>query len=310
MNNKISVIIPVYNVERYLERCLDSLVNQIHKNIEIILINDGSTDSSKSICEKYVQNDDRIRLINQKNGGSSIARNSGLDAATGDIIAFIDSDDYIEDTMFSSMFECMQTHNLDVVEIAPIGTDNNKEFSNKLVIEDSVTSSVRVIKNTAFSVWRRIYKKALVNEMRFIPGIIHQDVFYTIDVLNKAKKIGYLDKPLYVYNTENISIIRSKYSIEKINTGIRATEYIINKSIDHPKVKSAINNYVVFYYTDHYFLLSRNKSIDPEKKFRNKLRKEIYRRINSKNVGLRSLLVLLAPKWFMEFTLPIIQKIK
>lgn len=310
MKDKISIIIPVYNVEQYIKRCLDSIINQTHKNLEVILVNDGSVDNSKSICEAYAKKDSRILLINQKNGGSSIARNTGLDNATGDIIAFIDSDDHVEKTMFASMFKCMHDHNLDVVDIEPIRANSQKVFDNELIIEDTITASKRVIKNTAFAVWRRIYKKDLVKGMRFIPGIIHQDVFYTIDVLNKASSIGHLNSPFYIYNNESVGIIRSKYTTAKISIGIRATEYIINNASDEPSVNKTVDNYVVFYYTDHYFLLSRNKHVDTDKKFRKKLKKEIIKRINKENIRLRSLLVILSPKWLMEIISSSNQKLK
>ena len=122
MHNLISVIVPVYNVEDYLERCINSIINQTYTNLEIILVNDGSTDSSGIICDQYSQIDSRIRVIHKKNGGLSDARNVGLDVATGEFISFIDSDDWISLTMFSEMVSQF-TDTVDIVSAKFIETD-------------------------------------------------------------------------------------------------------------------------------------------------------------------------------------------
>ena len=111
---KVSIIIPVYNVESYLRRCLDSVVNQTLKDIEIILVNDGSTDGSLAICEEYAKNDDRIKIITRKNGGLSAARNTGLDNATSEYIGFIDSDDWVDTNFFENLYNTAIEKNCDV----------------------------------------------------------------------------------------------------------------------------------------------------------------------------------------------------
>ena len=223
MKNKISVIVPVYNVESHLHRCVDSIINQTLQNLEIILVDDGSRDTSGDIC------------------------------------------DY------------------DVFEI-----------------QDKASAIKRVIQNTSFSVWRRLYKTSLIHDLRFIPKIIHQDVFYTIDMLNRIEHIGYLNKSLYNYNTDNESIIRSKYSLEKITIGIKATEYIMNNIPRQPELQQAVNNYITYYYTDHFFLLSRNSEIDPNKLFRQKLRIAVRDSISLKNYNIRSFMVIFLPYRAME----------
>lgn len=296
----ISVVVPVYNVENYLPSCIDSIINQSYKQLEIILVNDGSTDSSGIICEKYATNDKRVIIKHIKNSGSSVARNEGLDIATGEYIAFVDSDDYINTDMFSQMVEALEEYNLDFVEITPNHLLNKNLIDKKLYIEDRVTAINRILKTTAFSVWRRLYRKDLVSEMRFIPGIIHQDVFFTMDVLNKIEKSGFINNTLYYYNKDNYSVIRSKYSKQKLETGIRATEYIVKSLKDYSKTKKAVDNYLTHYYTDHFFLLSRNTSIDPNKKYRKKLKSAIIQSINNSNKSLRPLMVRYLPIWLMN----------
>ncbi|WP_339893540.1 glycosyltransferase [uncultured Algibacter sp.] len=310
MANLISVIVPVYNAEKYLVRCINSICNQTYKKLEIILVNDGSSDNSKSICEAFQKNDPRLVLINQKNGGSSIARNTGLENATGDIISFIDSDDYIEEVMLEKMFQLMTKNNLDVIEIERNAVYDKKVFDNSFTIEDPITSTERILRTTAFQVWKRIYKRHVVENMRFIPNIIHQDVFFTIDVINKVPNIGYLNNPLYIYNRESIGIIRSKYSEMKRDIAIRATEYIAANIPKDVRLEKVMNEYIVSYYTDHYFLLSRNNSFDIERKYRKKLKKEIIKAYDLSKIRLRSFLVIAMPTKFMEFISTSYQSIK
>ena len=115
--NKISVIVPIYNVENYLRRCVDSILKSTYENLEIILVDDGSTDECPTICDDYAKKDPRIKVIHKKNGGLSDARNKGLDIATGEYISFIDSDDYIESSMFQRIFEAISTKDVDLVFI-------------------------------------------------------------------------------------------------------------------------------------------------------------------------------------------------
>ncbi|WP_178985257.1 glycosyltransferase [Winogradskyella helgolandensis] len=301
MENKISVIVPVYKVETYLHRCIDSITNQTYTNLEIILINDGSPDSSGKICDDYATKDNRIIVIHKKNEGSSCARNAGLDIATGDYIAFVDSDDYINELMLETMLNKLLDHQLDVVEITPKSKYNQTSADNHFEIQDKSTALKRIIQNTTFSVWCRLYKRAIVHDLRFIPKIIHQDVFYTIDVLNRINQIGYLNNKSYNYNTDNESVIRSKYTLEKITIGIRATEYIMNNTPKQPDIQQIVNDYITHYYTDHYFLLSRNTEIDTNKVFRKKVRNAIRKSINLKNFRLRSIMVVVFPYKIMEF---------
>ncbi|WP_340155442.1 glycosyltransferase [uncultured Winogradskyella sp.] len=301
MTNLISVIVPVYNAEQYLERCINSIANQTYRNLEIILINDGSSDSSKTICKSFATNDTRITVVNQQNGGSSIARNTGLEIAKGDFISFIDSDDYIEPIMLEKMLNLLLENNLEVVEIERNSAENNVVFDDSFKIENSITATKRIINTTSFQVWKRLYKRSIVENMRFIPNIIHQDVFFTIDVINKVNSIGFLNSPLYQYNRESIGIIRSNYSEMKRDIAIRATEYIKSNIADDIELNKVVNNYIVGYYTDHYFLLSRNTNFDQNGNYRKKLRTSILKSLNVSNVSLRSFMVIVLPRKVIEF---------
>ncbi len=300
MKNKISVIVPVYKAESYLRKCLDSIINQTHRNLEIILVNDGSPDNSGKICDEYALQDKRVIVLHNKNEGSSCARNAGLDIATGNYISFVDSDDYIDESMLELMLDKMTEFALDVVEIKPKSTNNKSISNNQFEIQDKISAFKRIIQTTAFSVWCRLYRKDLIEDMRFIPKIIHQDVFYTIDVLNRINKIGYLNMKLYNYNTNNESIIRSKYSTQKIKIGIRATKYIIKNTPKNSSLTNTINNYVTYYYTDHFFLLCRNTNVDSNLEYRKELRLAIKSSLNFKNINIRSIMVVVLPIFILE----------
>lgn len=310
MKNLISVIVPVYNSERYLERCVASICNQSHTELEIILVNDGSSDHSLEICNKLVLKDERIKLIDQKNGGSSIARNAGLDSATGDIIAFVDSDDHIKLELFETMLNLLVTHDLEVVEFERNAEDDSIGFDGTFKIENRAEATARTIRTTGFQCWKRIYKRSVIENLRFIPRIIHQDVFFTIDVLNRVDRIGFLNSPLYIYNRESIGIIRSKYSQMKRDIAIRATEYLRDNVIKDKDVQRAMDNYIVFYYTDHFYLLSRNSHLDKDKSYRKKLKSEIRRAMTKSNRNLRSLLALYSPLFCMELISSMGKKLK
>ena len=295
IKNLVSIIVPIYNVEKYLQRCIDSLCNQTYTNLEIILINDGSTDNSVQICESAAKADKRIKILHQKNGGSSIARNNGMDYATGEFISFIDSDDHIEKETIGDILNLLLQNNLDVVEFERDDPSEKKLFDNRFNIETKEQAIMRTIKTSSFQVWKRIYRTSLISDMRFIPKIIHQDVFFVVDLLNRVDKIGYLNKPLYNYNRENISVIRSKYTLVKTKAGINATEYIKKNIPDTPKITEVKKRYIVNYYTGHFFSLCRNKDLDMDKKFRRKLRLSILKNVSLKNIGLRSLITILFP---------------
>ena len=167
MKNKISVIVPIFNTEPYLPRCIDSIINQTYQNLEIILIDDASQDKCDQICKEYMAKDDRVIVIHKKqNGGISRARNSGLDVATGEYITFIDSDDHIDTIMLETMMVYLVENDLKLMEIEHKDDKKNKTFNHEFTIENSVSATKRVIDNTNFAVWRKIFKRSLVKDMR------------------------------------------------------------------------------------------------------------------------------------------------
>ncbi|WP_411895056.1 glycosyltransferase [Winogradskyella sp. A2] len=307
-NDIISIVVPVYNAERYLRRCLNSIINQSYDNLEIILVNDGSTDNSLIICNEYAKKDQRIQVLNISNSGSSVARNKGLDMVKGKYLSFVDADDYLYLDMYKILMQYMHDNDLDFIEIEPHDQVKNFQYDGLFSVESPIECTKRILRRTSFAVWRRLYRTSLIEDMRFIPGIIHQDVFYTMDLLKRSTRNGYLNKPLYFYNTDSIGIIRGKYSLNKIETAIKATEYIINNVIDNKLLKKDIDQYVLYYYTDHFYLLNKNSTVDPNRLFRKKLKKIIKEKINISNLKLRFLVVLMVPIFLIEKLFSIFNK--
>ena len=201
MKELISVIIPVYNEEKYIDKCLLSVINQTYKNIEIIIVNDGSTDRSLNICRKY--KDKRIKIYNKENGGLSSARNYGLDKANGNYIYFIDSNDFIELNALESLYNAIKDYDIVIGNYYQYkdGCDTLKikydSFSvqgiNKYNYLYNEYCTVTVIP------WNKLYKKEIFNNLRYKDGIIHEDEYIITDILSKANKIFYLNAPLYHY---------------------------------------------------------------------------------------------------------------
>lgn len=259
---KISVIVPIYNVEPFIDRCIDSILNQTHTNLEIILIDDGSPDNCGKICDEYAKRDNRIKVIHKQNGGLSSARNAGLDIATGDYIAFVDSDDWIDQGMYATLLSIAQENDADIVECnyrfyRPWKTENKilesentketKIYSNIQALEE-LYFGPQLFSNIAIMVWNKIYKAELIGEMRFLEGYIHEDVLFTPQMLYNAKKIVKFYDTFYNYNIHlgQSSTSGMKISPFKLNSAIYVRKQISQFFIQHPLKK--ITDYTISAY--------------------------------------------------------------
>lgn len=273
----ISIIIPVYNVEKYLNRCLNSVINQTYNKLEIILVNDGSTDNSLRICQKYKQTDSRILILNQKNKGLSGARNSGLDIASGEYIGFVDSDDWIELNMFELMLQTMIQQEVGIVECSLLRTlevDNTIIRAGETIVEDRETSLNRIISNQHFSVWRRLYKKELLNNIRFVEGKNSEDVYFTISVFQKVRKIAYMKIDLYNYFIGGQSITRGGYrlkTLDSIDAAIFLEKKINIKEISK-ELKLISTKFLLIILLYNYKQLFINNEIDSDLSHRKKIK--------------------------------------
>lgn len=227
MNEKISVIVPIYNVEKYLDKCIESITNQTYKNLEIILVNDGSTDNCGNICDRYAEIDSRIKVIHKENGGLSDARNTGLEISTGDIISFVDSDDYIDSEMYQIMVDKLIELNADIIE-CNINYVFEKEIIEKnILIQKELYENKEAMKELILertfhqTVWNKLYKRECINKIYFEVGKTNEDEFWTYQVFGNANKIAIINNPLYFYVQRQGSIMNSEYSIKRLD-GIEA----------------------------------------------------------------------------------------
>lgn len=210
----ISIIVPVYNVEKYLDQCIDSIVNQTYDNLEIILVDDESPDNSPQMCEKWAKRDSRIKVIHEKNGGLASARNAGLDMATGEYIGFVDSDDYISKDMYSCMLQAMKKTNAKIAccKSLTVRDDDLPSFSTVSSTNDVRFFDVRETIEEVFSFkmgtsfWRRLFHASVLENIRFPEGEINEDYPLLIPTVAKAGGTVLVDKILYYYRDRSDSV--------------------------------------------------------------------------------------------------------
>lgn len=220
----ISVIVPVYKVEKYLDRCVQSIVDQTYRNLEIILVDDGSPDNSPALCDAWVEKDSRIKVIHKENGGLSDARNAGMAIATGELMGFIDSDDYIAPEMYQLLFERMKADNSDIsacgVEMVfEDGTPSqNLTHAGEFVL-DTVQAMKTIVQEKYLKqpVWYKLYKSALVHDTLFPVGKYHEDVFWSYQAVARARKVSVIDRPCYYYIQRSGSIMGQGYSLKRLD---------------------------------------------------------------------------------------------
>lgn len=220
----ISVIVPIYKVERYLDRCVQSIVDQSYKHLEIILVDDGSPDHCPSMCDAWAARDSRIKVIHKENGGLSDARNAGMAIAGGEYIGFIDSDDYIAPAMYQLLLERLQ---VDGSDISACGVDMVYEDGSahqRLTPEDSCVLSAEaaveaVVRESWLKqpVWYKLYKAELVRDIGFPVGKYHEDIFWTWQAVARAQKVSIFDTPCYYYVQRSGSIMAEKYTPRRLD---------------------------------------------------------------------------------------------
>lgn len=217
----ISVIVPIYKVEEFINRCIDSIINQTYHNLEIILVDDGSPDKCGEICDEYAQKDFRIKVIHQKNGGLSAARNSGIDVCRGEYIGFVDSDDFIHQEMYERLYNDIVKYNVKLSFCHP-----NMCFGNVPL----VTLSDNTICKTGdevlgqclteviwFSAWTKLYHRSLFSNIRYPVGLTHEDYPVTIRVYDRCERIAVNYNKMYNYCIRPNSIVTSKLNISKFD---------------------------------------------------------------------------------------------
>lgn len=220
----ISVIVPVYKVEKYLNRCLASIVGQSYDNLEIILVDDGSPDHCPDLCDTWAKKDTRIKVIHKKNGGLSDARNVGIKISTGELIGFVDSDDWIAKDMYQRLYEAMKKNSSDIAAcgVEMLWEDGRKSqllTTNEYCILDQKEAMEALIEKSWLKdpVWYKLYKSALIHDTQFPVGKYHEDVFWSYQAIGKAKSITVIPYIGYYYWQRQGSIMGESYSFKRLD---------------------------------------------------------------------------------------------
>lgn len=225
----ISVIVPVYNIELYVEKCIKSIIAQTYRNLEIIIVNDGSTDNSFDICCKLAINESRIRIVNQKNAGLSEARNAGLRIARGSYIAFVDGDDYIDEQMYEKMYERLIEDQSDLVlcniryvDEMRQGLDKSRfrfDLKDEILCENEFWKGYYGSLQIPYVVsWNKLYKRELFNGITFDKGKIHEDEFILHKIISRCGRISVIREPFYNYVQRLGGIMNSPYRAQRLQS--------------------------------------------------------------------------------------------
>ncbi len=204
-NPVISVVVPVYKVEKYLDRCVQSILSQMFSNFELILVDDGSPDNCGSMCDAYAKQDPRVQVIHKENGGLSDARNVGKSAAKGEYILFVDSDDYIAPLLMDTLYNLAKKYHADIVCGGAYNCYQDKEISQfsekKELVFDGVTALQKMLQGQDLpgSAWGKLYSKELCNQLDFQVGKYYEDAFFQVDMFPMAKTVAVTTEPLYYY---------------------------------------------------------------------------------------------------------------
>ena len=230
--NKVSVIVPIYNVGKYVRKCVESLMNQTYSNLEIILVDDGSTDSSGIICDELSELDDRIIVVHKKNAGVSSARNTGIDMATGDYICFVDGDDFVISEYVEYMLNLTLEHNADVTVSSKVFNNfNDKQFQNNKVevLTGELATEAILCYRLPIGVYAKIFKRSFLNKenLRFISELVIGEGFnFNTACFQRANKVVVGYRKIYFYRKDNPTSVTTLYSNKKWENGLYALERI------------------------------------------------------------------------------------
>ncbi len=302
MEELITIIVPIYQVEKYLKKCIDSILNQTYKNLEIILVDDGSTDNSPKICDDYKKKDNRIKVIHKENGGLSDARNAGMKIATGKYIGFIDSDDYIKSDMYQVLYENIVKTNADIsicdfLAIKENDSNYTMEERKQDINEYNTIEALRLlIENKIRSyAWNKLYKRELLAGIQFPKGKKMEDLAVMYKIFEKAEKIVNTNKTEYYYLQRSSSILGNidmQLTNDLYGFVTERYQYIIRK---YPELKENLDidriRYILIYHKNIALLSNKkaykeNKLITEYLFFKEVFKK--YKNVICSNIGIMS----------------------
>lgn len=314
-NPLISVIVPVYKVERFLNRCVDSILSQTYENLEVILVDDGSPDCSGKICDEYAAKDSRIRVIHKENGGVSSARNTALDLCTGDYIAFVDSDDYIHPEMYEKMLSALQEHQVDlcvcqwnyeyangqqVVDLSKVdpellGAMTSLELA-RFLFRGSYENGVVV------SPWNKLYNRELFNDIRFSGRFQEDDALHT-KLLCREFPVFVMGEQLYIYTENPDSLTNQAFRADSVRVLDIMTERIQLYARDPFIVREAMRTYCNLYIEYYFKAKAADIPMPGLRDFCAYVRKLVCRRECTVKFAVRMLLFLVSPGLYKQLLL-------
>ena len=304
----ISVIVPVYNVEEYLEECLESIRQQTFTDIEVILVNDGSTDSSKEICERFCQADNRFKLINQENQGQSVARNRGVKESVGQFIMFVDSDDVINTNVLEVLLPYMKT-DVDIVECRM--TRKKEEFflnkTSTIVFEGNSKEAILnciAFKEVKYCAFKKLYRREIVEKIPFLEGYIYEDVFTGINYLKHIQKIVVIDYIGYYYRVRANSTMTKSFNEKDLDI-FKVGNKLIDSFKDDEDMLPYIGYFMFYIGHGHYLKDGINKKSPYVDLYEDFIRNAAFIAKQSKEVVRKYRLLrlyLLAPKYYTTIT--------
>ena len=313
MDKKISVIIPIYNTEKFLARCVDSVINQTYTNLQIILVDDGATDSSPAICDNYAKKDPRVTVIHKKNGGLSSARNAGIDAAEGDYIGFVDSDDFISPTMYESLLNNIGSTDNELANAMYVRYFDDGSQTPSIVphTTNEQVSSVDFIRELMLhvgdvSVCTKLFPKKLLDNLRFCEGKCNEDLLFMIDLLTRIEKVNFVGEVGYYYYTRSGSL-SSGYG-KAVEDMVGNSVAVVNSVLStHPQLKAEAERFALYQHMAYFLLLPQELANKKNEIYVNALkyiRNKTVANIGNKYLNTKCKAILLAfcvaPKFFIK----------
>lgn len=262
----ISIIVPVYNVEKWINRCVNSICKQSYQNLQIILVDDGSTDSSGILCDQFADMDMRIKVIHKSNGGLSDARNIGLAHATGGYVSFIDSDDWVLPQFIETLYNTIIKNNCDLAEcdyLKTMGKVHEERFDFKVTVYNTEQAMEEHIKDNMFKqvVWNKLYCRTVLT-VPFEKGKYHEDTYWTYQILAQCERLAHIEAPLYCYFQRGDSIMGEAYSLKRLDA-VEATErrcrFVSEK---YPDLAGIVQGQFIGFCMYHSQLLMTNSALD------------------------------------------------
>lgn len=286
INPLVSIIVPVYNVEKYLSKCVDSLLLQSYGNIEIILVDDGSTDSSGRICDLFAGQDEKIKVIHKKNGGLSDARNAGMPLVVGEFITYVDSDDYVSESYIEKLLLPFENGEVDIsicgIRAFSLDASGNESFSSEkperkeYVLFDADRALENMFRQALFDTeaWAKMYRASLMEGFLFPFGLYNEDLDSIYKLFLKADKVSFTGEKLYFYLQRNDSIMGKKRNVKRYRDSFGIAERLTAAIYDQrPELKKAVNSRALSVYFQSYAGAVHCEDIELAEKCWNRIKK-------------------------------------